>query len=1408
MSKEDGSQSPPTSAEESSGDEITPNVPFSESFAPPPPGLIDEDELPVVQTILGQDEDNSELFYVKFTDKSYIHCRWMTEEDLLISHGGEMALSRYRKKRQRVDLTNSLSVPRLLSFGENAVDPLWFQVDRVIDKNAGPSGLAYLVKWKGMEYRDVSWELERDIPKDAIDAYEKRMKTSNMKKIPSRWVRPTLEYFRPWPTSIVSVDGDTLRDYQIIGMNWLRYNWFCRRNTILADEMGLGKTVQIVATLVSLAVEFGVRGPFLVVAPMSTLPHWQSEFERWSELNAVIYHGCEQSRCIIMDKELDVWENGKIVENRVRADVVITTYETLSNSAAYFEKVQWRYLVADEGHKLKNYKGKRYLAMQRLTFEHCTILTGTPIQNNMVELWSLLHFVNPVQFPDIDMFLAKYGEVTDVSKTQQIQELILPLLLRRRKCDVEKSLAPKEETIIQVEITHIQKMLYRALINEKSSTLLRQITSGSLPALQNLSMQLRKLCNHPFLIKGAEESIKAEIQKKEKDLTEAELHEKSLIDSSGKMILVNKLLPKLKTDGHKVLLFSQMVKVLDIVEDFLRTKGYMYERIDGTRCENDRRASIDRFNEDPEDFVFLLSTKAGGMGINLTSADTVIIYDSDWNPQNDLQAQARCHRIGQKGTVKVYRLITRGTYEEEMFDRASKKLGLDHAILDGGNTSAAGPMSAEEIEEILRKGVYGAFDDDNTEIEKFCEADIDQILENRSIVRKQDVVSGGESKFSKATFETAENETNKDFWAKILPKMKGEESEDMLRRCRSKSQEDIGDFGRKTIKNLIDRGYRGGSEERKILRIAYSMRQPTDLGSLSAIHKLVLEINREDGEELCESNGDIDALIAKHGEIVLTITEKLEKILLFVAFFRRIDLVMHYLQGSEIVWPVIEPVWGTPYLEYAIMYGFKKYGWRNYGQIFEDKDLPFKQAKLKLPREQAYLRLKQLLSEFETQYNDDNDLPSDFAPDPPDVWEQKHPELEKRVVVFNNDVYRIFSTVKAIGVPTITPDSHETDWGRFISFSNLTDIDEALIHEVTSQILSLCEILPNEFTPIPWDSFESLETLKGRVKAKDFMQLKKTIPWNAKIHNFCATYTPSMMEIIKQTPKNPRFPDWWSAEHDRCLIFALDQYGILKLTSILVDPSFCFHNHIPVEEREKFEEAAAEEAISGTMVRPKNPSSFSFLFRKNTRVRRAVNVIEFVEKKLSGAPVKGKRSKDRSKVDTSKYEYIATKKLRIRTFGVLRESSYRAKIPPVPIGFISERQLTPDEGGGCFMCEVTEKDNRPWFTVTLLGEDGEKPEDPLSYSSKSPTDAWRGALELIYQGAVQVRRPGMPSFGFTNKYVRSRLEEMEAAYVKEHGSLPVIDSEDDTLMDECDLEPPEEGEAFKIEIPVFKLKDI
>ncbi|NXT12253.1 SMCA1 protein, partial [Prunella fulvescens] len=407
---------------------------------------------------------------------------------------------------------------------------------------------------------------------------------------------------------------------------------------------GLGKTLQTIALLGYLKHYRNIPGPHMVLVPKSTLHNWMNEFKRWvPSLRAV---------CLIGDKDARVsvqhFRNLCIIWQIISWDVCVTSYEMVIKEKSVFKKFNWRYLVIDEAHRIKNEKSKLSEIVREFKTTNRLLLTGTPLQNNLHELWALLNFLLPDVFNSADV--------------------LKPFLLRRIKGEVEKSLPPKKEVKIYLGLSKMQREWYTRILM-KDIDILNSAGKMDKMRLLNILMQLRKCCNHPYLFDGAEPGPPYT----------TDTH---LITNSGKMLVLDKLLAKLREQGSRVLLFSQMTRLLDILEDYCMWRGYEYCRLDGQTPHEEREEAIDTFNApNSSKFIFMLSTRAGGLGINLATADVVILYDSDWNPQVDLQAMDRAHRIGQKKPVRVFRLITDNTVEERIVERAEIKLRLDSIVI-------------------------------------------------------------------------------------------------------------------------------------------------------------------------------------------------------------------------------------------------------------------------------------------------------------------------------------------------------------------------------------------------------------------------------------------------------------------------------------------------------------------------------------------------------------------------------------------------------------------------------------------------------------------------------------------------------------------------------------------------------
>ncbi|KAJ5490812.1 hypothetical protein N7539_002379 [Penicillium diatomitis] len=633
------------------------------------------------------------------------------------------------------------------------------------------------------------------------------------------------------------VTGGKMRTYQLEGLEWMKTLWMNGLCGILADEMGLGKTVQAISMIAFLK-ENNVSGPYLIAAPLSTLSNWIDEFKRWTPtIETVLYHGTKEERAALRSKHMKTRDQGKM-----DFPVVCTSYDICINDSKFLGQYQWRYIVVDEGHRLKNMNCKLIKELMTYNSANRLLITGTPLQNNISELWSLLHFLLPEVFNDLSSFESwfDFSSVLDDSGKAEVIErrkrnlvttmhsILKPFLLRRVKTDVETSLPKKREYILYAPLTPEQKELYREILSGtgrqylEGKALERLTAKSSMPTRsrslkrghdsdeaqtpnksqrttkddvseRNPASGRRRRANQSYkdisdrefntklrkLEQGIEEDEEDDVQPDDTELEEIErannlklakreisqkkmmnpimqarlacnsphnfywpwMDESSTVDetlvtASGKMLLLDRLVPYLFKKGHKILIFSQFKTQLDILEDWAtQLRRWPCCRIDGAIAQADRQAQIKAFNTDKKHKIFLLSTRAGGQGINLVAADTVILFDSDWNPQQDLQAQDRAHRIGQTRPVIVYRLATKGTVEQTLLEKADSKRRLERLVIQKGKfrslLDTGNAHDAEELRRALGDDEFERFETGADPASILSEEDL-QILTDRS----------------------------------------------------------------------------------------------------------------------------------------------------------------------------------------------------------------------------------------------------------------------------------------------------------------------------------------------------------------------------------------------------------------------------------------------------------------------------------------------------------------------------------------------------------------------------------------------------------------------------------------------------------------------------------------------------
>lgn len=622
------------------------------------------------------------------------------------------------------------------------------------------------------------------------------------------------------------VTGGVLRDYQLAGVEWLVSLWENGLNGILADEMGLGKTLQTIGFIAHLKA-MNVAGPYLIVTPLSTLANWVNEFKRFTpSINVLLYHGTKEERQHMINRKMQ-----KKKETTADFPVIVTSYEIVMNDRKFLQRYNWKYIVVDEGHRLKNMNCRLIKELKTYSSANRLLLTGTPLQNNLAELWSLLNFLLPDIFDDLDMFQSwfDFSDINVKSGRERIMReeeednivsslhtILRPFLLRRLKTDVEHSLPKKKEYLLYAPLTQPQKNLYDAIIKrdlrdflikrktkntdeneevaesdevndetteqgrlkkaisykEKSdrqffkdienesekeevvdktvasreAKLLQAVKQVNGLNLQNIVMQLRKVCNHPFLFDWPVDPS-----------TGLPVLNNDLAAQSGKVLLLDRLLTALFARGHRVLVFSQMTKMLDILEDWaVELKGWPACRLDGNVSQEDRRRQIEEFS-DPKckTQLFLLSTRAGGLGINLTAADTVIIFDSDWNPQMDLQAQDRVHRIGQTKPVLIYRFVAAKTVEAKILEKATAKRRLEKLVISKGKfkSPVAAANAKKNQENSVREMAEILASEDGEQVQIVSQGD--QVISDEDLEKLLDR--------SPSVFETTSTSANDQF---------------------------------------------------------------------------------------------------------------------------------------------------------------------------------------------------------------------------------------------------------------------------------------------------------------------------------------------------------------------------------------------------------------------------------------------------------------------------------------------------------------------------------------------------------------------------------------------------------------------------------------------------------------------
>lgn len=1129
---------------------------------------------PIIERVIGTEitkTGEKRRYYCKYKGKAYIHCEWLTRVEVDQVHNGANALKKWKKDKKKnygimegaEESVNNLQIIKSASdHSDDIINPEYYEVFRVIAYDNEKD--EYLVQWSASNQQEdeFTWESKGDIDSASLLAFEKREEKYDEVRStppPNHNVIQRPENYFDYSKELHNVphfkDGLELRDYQLEGINKLRNCWYNHKSFILADEMGLGKTVQGVCMVNVLFQELGFRGPYLVIAPKSTLMQWEREFHNWTNLNVVRYSDGKKAREIIRKYEL-YWTkpDGTNDENFEKFEVMLMNYEKLDieDVQEIVNKFTWEYAIVDEAHRLKNRSTKKYLFIEGLLksgiIKSILLMTGTPMQNSPSEIWGLLHLIDPATFDDFEGFEKEFG---NNENTEKLHQIIDPYMIRRVKKQVEKTIGTKEENIIEVELSKSQRNLYRQALENNASQ-----SNGFSFSTNNVKMQLRKICNHPYLLQDVKRSIDSLIDETEKFPDGL----KQLIHCCGKMLFVDKLLTTLRQDkSNKVLIFSQMTQILDLFQDYCTLRDYKYERIDGQVKGNKRQQAMDRFNDPKYDtFIFLLCTKAGGQGLNLTAATYVIIYDSDWNPQNDIQAQARCHRIGQKNKVEVFRLVSRGTYETKMLKESLNKMRADQAL---DNTQEDNKQ--EDIRYIVR------FD-----LDSYDNTSIEQLFENKITIHNHEELD----KILESETQNGDID-DKEFMAQLRQETEFLDSRTRRRtRTRYASDEDIFEdeddfpsdfkfqkvemallhFGWGKWEKIKQQAFQDTKSTTEIVNyctiVLYAMLYPTKdrIDNFSAFREITgfdsIDQNQQQLVKKLLRNNKLQRELTKHRD---KHEKRIFELKMFNDFFDNNQIPITDIPQNNFDWQMV--------YDWDIITFIQEDGWDNWGKITKDisskhenlfKDHPPEEAKKFLKK-----RFHDIFANVKNQNGEKDRHHHHHGDGSHSKRESRHRDHDKkRVQKQQNEDPRIIRlkllsrALCLFGRPVT-----EKQWS---SYEHYCSCDDNSHREDVPRIIDAAHKLLDSKNRDPDFVFEESDQKEFRYFMTEKLadEIAISCQWFHKFHEF---YPFEFEENRNKLSSIDPHPDWWKhSEYDPILFRHIDLYGFSRPYSLIAQPPF------------------------------------------------------------------------------------------------------------------------------------------------------------------------------------------------------------------------------------------------------------
>ena len=1292
----------------------------------------------IIQEIIGQRDillepkSTPNQYFVKFQDMPYNYCRWLTPSQISKYEGGETSLKKFIQKCDSNKLVNSISIPHLLIFPDTEILTQWFEVDRIFGESVTVSTVPanqnnsqtqssnqpeetksiyeYLVKWKELDYDSFSVESLDGFKNTAsIGEYKCRLLRMNPKKIPTRWVHPIISQLVKVTQKPISKKGEIFHDFQLEGLNWLIECWYEKRFSIFGDMTREGKLPELICMLNFLSSQFQINGPFLVLASENQVLSWKENFENWSNLNVVVLGGNSSSRQITIDHEVEVRDDhGRLIPDYVRFDVLLTSYETFLSNSQNLMEIDWRYVITDDGYKMKNSRGRIRNSLKLLKYEHITLSMEWEMlkPKNDYQIYFLMNFINPQNFNDINHFAENFVPY-EGEKMVKLNKIIQPFLLSRDVDMIKEKMRPKEETVIIVQPSIIQRRLYIEAVKNKTEILMKPITDQADIPLTQLITLLRQLVDHPILTLDPDNDNEVANMKS------------NLISTCGKMHFLDVMLKEVVPQKKRVMIFSQFIRVFDFLELYLNDMKYRYEKIDTMTSADDRIMIINRYMSSEDTSIFLFSSKPGSYEIDVNLFDYVVIYDKD----------NYCFHREMRGTL--YRLVTNGSFEMNRSGKIESVTSFDEQTLPYLIHSDYRQMDAEDIELMLRDSIKPMFDKSEDKITSFFTKSYTEIL--RDCVKTPDM-------YKEDNTAIVDLQKQKKFWNELLkpPQQQKKDS--------SSVAPDPVTRAKQLIFSLIDHGYQGGIDQLDLLKCALTLAPPENPQSLQYLKEIV-------------GDNSSDTPVHRFGSSAFLIDKLASRMFDNVVFFARLKRALFYATREDLKWPSSSSSSSSSSNskesqlilkdfsiadEYALMYAIDQHGTKQFSSSFEKaKDIKFKQVEKRILNIIEFIENQfsvtggfPQLPKNEEASNDNNneyDTQSEqeyedskmraktfFVPMTPEEWCDRHPSLIVRDTLNEDEFNALFKYLKDFGIPTLK-EQYEADIKKIMSKCDISQVKEEAIEECIRDIIEVSLSHLNSKDDRKSSKYDQLLN-RSEIKHEEFLNVISVCRMMSKVYSFLKDHeidtskeesNEQMFDKLRELFERVPLSEKVNRKEVTQFFFCLIQFGVNDTDSWSSEGNFTGFPET-VESRLLYSSKIIDEICSPKVIK-------------------------------------------------------STTNLNIFNFGKIVDlPSFNSKNIAYPVGFLSTRQfkISNDQISTekLYRCEIQSVVFFPLFVVTVLGEESAS---VIEGVDRNPIESWKAVLGALvgYNAAAEILNnmgvSGEWLFGLTHPDIIEDIEEMD-----------------------------------------------